>query len=725
MKNTATRALTAASVVGLSLGMVPATVAATDSAAATQSASAEYIVMLEQPSSVRAAGGLDTTTGKARAQAFTTQAVEAYEAQGLKVTSTYTTLSGFAAELTPAQVKQLKADPTVASVTKNARMEVRDTQEQPPSWGLDRIDQQDLPLDDAFTYPTTGAGVTAYVIDTGIHPTHQEFSGRIQPGFDSTGETQDGLKDCHGHGTHVAGTAAGSMVGVAKGAAVVPVRAFTCEGESWMDDSLRGIDWVATNAEGPSVLNMSMGPTAPGEYPELDAAITRLQDAGVLTAMAAGNDRADACEYGPGNGPSGINVAASTADDSLVDLPEWGSNYGTCIDIVAPGNDIISAFPQADDAYASMGGTSMASPHVAGAAALYLEANPEAQPAEVKQAILDAAAVDKLSGLKGSPNLLLNIQNLVGGEEEPPANELQRWWGDDRYGTAADVASKFGEADTVYIASGQGFADAVTGGAAAASQVRSMPDGGDDSPILLTRRDSLPTETSTALQELGAKKVVLIGGTSAISADVEAELAAAGLTVERIDGADRYETSANVAKQFGQVDTLYVASGEESAYADALSGSALAGAENVPVLLTKPGEVDAVTKDAINTLAPTNIVVLGGTAAVTDAVYNELGATERLAGADRYATSVEIAKEFEGNEWSFFATGMDFPDALVGGAAAARVDSPLLLTRDNRLPSVVNEYVSANTTEKNVIIGGTAAVSQGVEDTLKGLLGIA
>ncbi|WP_462417713.1 immune inhibitor A domain-containing protein [Kytococcus sp. Marseille-QA3725] len=312
-------------------------------------------------------------------------------------------------------------------------------------------------------------------------------------------------------------------------------------------------------------------------------------------------------------------------------------------------------------------------------------------------------------------------------ESDAPSGQVERWSGKDRYATAAEVAKKFETAETVYLASGTGFADALTGSPAAANgkAPRSLPkQDGEDAPVLLTRDDRVPAETLEAIEELRASNVVILGGEGAVSEGVRAELEEQGLNVARVAGEDRYETSANVAKMFGNsADTLYVASGEDAAFADALSGSALAGSENAPVLLTKPDELLDSTREAIDHLNPQRVVVIGGSKAVSDAVYDEIGADERLAGADRYATSAEVAAKFDKDpNRALVANGVDFPDALTGGAYAGVHHNPLVLTRTDRLPEASRAALDSVSPQNVAIIGGTAAVAQSVEDQLNEML---
>ncbi len=278
-------------------------------------------------------------------------------------------------------------------------------QQNPASWGLDRIDQRQLPLDDAYSYDRAGAGVTAYIIDTGVRVTHDDFGGRARSGYDFVDDDAN-ADDCHGHGTHVGGTVAGSQYGVAKGADVVGVRVLNCQGSGSTSQVVSGIDWVTENAVKPAVANMSLGGGVDGV---LDDAVRRSIDSGVSYAIAAGNGNIlgwpqDACNYSPARVPEAITVGATDRDDQRASF----SNYGTCLDVFAPGVDITSAWIGSDSDTNTISGTSMATPHVAGVAALYLEGNPSATPAQVRDAVVNNATSDVVGDPRaGSPNKLL------------------------------------------------------------------------------------------------------------------------------------------------------------------------------------------------------------------------------------------------------------------------------------------------------------------------------
>lgn len=236
------------------------------------------------------------------------------------------------------------------------------------TWGLDRIDQRDLPLNSNYHYDYDGSGVTAFVIDTGVRNTHNEFGGRASSGYDFIDNDNDS-SDCNGHGTHVAGTIGGSTYGVAKNVNIVGVRVLNCSGSGTNSGVISGINWVKNNAQGPSVANMSLGG---GASQALDDAVNAAVAAGISFVVAAGNDNSNACNYSPARAANAVTVGSTTSTDSRSSF----SNYGTCLDIYAPGSSITSAWYNSNSATNTISGTSMASPHVAGVAALYLAENP-------------------------------------------------------------------------------------------------------------------------------------------------------------------------------------------------------------------------------------------------------------------------------------------------------------------------------------------------------------
>ena len=309
-------------------------------------------------------------------------------------------LNGFSATMDDAAVDELRADPRVAFVQADQVVHATETQSPTPSWGLDRVDQEELPADDSYTYNETGAGVTAYIVDTGINAAHSDFGDRVGEGFSSV---EGGTDDANGLGTHVAGTVGGEKYGIAKEVALEPVRVLDAQGSGSTAGVVEGVDWVAQNASGPSVANMSLGGPAD---PALDAAVQGAIDAGVTFAVAAGNDYgADACGSSPASVPDAVTVASTADDDSASEF----TNGGDCVDLAAPGTDITSDWIGGPDATNTISGTSMATPHVAGTAALYLEANPDAAPADVSTGLVDEATPDVITGLPtGTPNLLLN-----------------------------------------------------------------------------------------------------------------------------------------------------------------------------------------------------------------------------------------------------------------------------------------------------------------------------
>jgi subtilisin family serine protease len=302
-------------------------------------------------------------------------------------------------------VRALRADPRVAFVTPDGIATINATQSN-ATWGLDRIDQRKLPLNGTYRYSNTGSGVTAYVIDTGIRITHVEFGGRARSGWDFSDDDPD-ASDCHGHGTHVAGTIGGSTYGVAKDVSLVAVRVLSCSGSGSWSDIIAGIDWVTADHEAgePAVANMSLGGSGNSA---VDLAVRNSIADGVVYAVAAGNSNANACQFSPARVTEAMTVGASTSADAKASFSNWGS----CMDWFAPGQDIMSAWRTSDTATATISGTSMASPHTAGVAALFLESLPGASPSAVQDALESAGTSQRITGLNrrlnpGTANLLL------------------------------------------------------------------------------------------------------------------------------------------------------------------------------------------------------------------------------------------------------------------------------------------------------------------------------
>lgn len=396
---------------------------------------------------------------------------------GVLVDKTYQhVIKGAAVTMDHKQAQALANDPSVAYIEQDQRMSISATQSN-ATWGIDRIDQTNLPLSKTYTYPSS-TGVHAYVIDTGVRATHTEFSGRMGNGFDAI-KDGNGTNDCQGHGTHVAGTVGGTTWGVAKNVTIHAVRVLGCDGSGTNSGVIAGMDWVVANHVKPAVANMSLGG---GASQATDDAIARMTNAGVVTVVAAGNDSSNACNYSPARAASAITVGSTTSTDSMSSF----SNYGSCVDIYGPGSSITSASRTSDTGSTSLSGTSMASPHVAGVAALYLSKNPTATPAQVTSALLTNALNSKITGIPSGVNKFVNIQFLNGDVIVDPAITLTS-------GTAVSIslASKAQKLYKIVVPSGK-------------STLTFVLSGGTGDGDLYSKIGSAPTTTSFTKKSDGA-----------------------------------------------------------------------------------------------------------------------------------------------------------------------------------------------------------------------------
>ena len=410
-------------------------------------------------------------------------------------------LRGFVVEADQNALAQLLNDPGVAYVEEDGMGSIYATQNN-ATWGIDRTDQRNLPLSTTYTYDTDATGVHAYILDTGVRADHTEFSGRMGNGFSARpGDASTG--DCHGHGTHVAGTVAGTTWGVAKKATVHPVRTFDCTGNGQVSEAIAAIDWVAANHIKPAVANMSFG--FPGST-AIDNSINNLINAGVVVVAAAGNSNDDACSGSPRRVPRALTIGASDRNDARsVWSSSQASGWGSCVDLFAPGTDIVSAGIASATASAPNSGTSMATPHVAGVVALYLATHPSATPDEVHAAIVNNATAGKVTGnLRGTPNLLLHSLFSAGpgpGNNAPVANFMSSATG--LTVTFTDTSS---DSDGSIVSRSWNFGDGTT--STATNPSKTYTTAGTYTVTLTVTDDDGATHTKTAS--------VTVGGTGGV-----------------------------------------------------------------------------------------------------------------------------------------------------------------------------------------------------------------
>lgn len=573
------------------------------------------------------------------------------------------------------------------------------------------------------------------VVDTGVDNTLADLSSSVDPNsaYNYIDRSSNAMDD-NGHGTHVSGIIAAeannhfSMAGLNSRATIMPVKVLDASGSGDTEQIAYGIKYAVD--QGAQVINLSLG----GSYSRvIEYALKYASDHGVTVVAASGNDGFEELSY-PASSKYTISVGATNRIDIVSDY----SNYGSGLDLVAPGTDIPSLMPDGNVSY--MTGTSMATPHVSAVAGLLLSQNPELTPSEIQE-ILTETAIDVVFDEQDNP--YSDYEEYYYEEEEPypfeepvPGYDLVSGWGRldafgavraidgtkagmerisgaNRYETAVNVSKKgWKKSDVAVIATGRNYPDALSATPLAHR---------NKAPLLLTDTNALSETVMKELDRLDVKEVILVGGKSAITANVENQLKSLSITFTRISGSDRYETSVNVAKQLGKPEKAVVTTG--AGFADALSIAPIAASFNMPILLTKKSSLPDSVENYVKTSSMNEFFVIGGTSAIPNSVAKSLGKYVRISGNDRYETNSNVIHYFAGKlnmSTPLIATGSNYPDALSGSALAASKGTPVLLTHAKQAQATTKKTISKYRAfaDKYYIVGGKSALSDELVQSL-------